>query len=217
MSKYTRGKETRNNIVMCYEGISPYWFKLWAKAALLTGRQNVLRGQYFTHLACSLYHCEGVFFWAVYNNTCALYFPQINGNARVGGGASKMDATGRLTYRLPNRDKKESRPAGPNWKRGQPCFQSARFHRTHLLCLIAPQIYTVVPRSGRKKWWRFSLNQTVQILCLIERDKWKVGEVARGFLEATFTAGSREAVASGPHRWPRIWIRSAVPSDNRPS
>lgn len=86
MSKYTRGKETRNNIVMCYEGISPYWFKLWAKAALLTGRQNVLRGQYFTHLACSLYHCEGVFFWAVYNNTCALYFPQINGNARVGGG-----------------------------------------------------------------------------------------------------------------------------------
>lgn len=26
------------------------------------------------------------------------------------GGASKMDATGRLTYRLPNRDKEESRP-----------------------------------------------------------------------------------------------------------
>lgn len=39
-------------------------------------------GQYFIHLACSLHHCERVFFWAVYNNTCALYFPQINGNAR---------------------------------------------------------------------------------------------------------------------------------------
>lgn len=40
------------------------------------------RGQYFIHLACSLHHGERVFFWAVYNNTCALYFPQINGNAR---------------------------------------------------------------------------------------------------------------------------------------
>lgn len=39
-------------------------------------------GQYFIHLACSLHHCERVFFWAVYNNTCALYFPQINGNVR---------------------------------------------------------------------------------------------------------------------------------------
>lgn len=78
---------------MCYhERISPYWFRLWAKAALLTGRQNVLRGQYFTRLACSLYHWGRVFFWAVYNNTCALYFPQINGNARwEGGGGSKQD------------------------------------------------------------------------------------------------------------------------------
>lgn len=68
---------------MCYhEKISPYWSRLWAKAALLTGRQNMSEGQYFIHLACSLHHCERVFFWAVYNNTCALYFLQINGNAR---------------------------------------------------------------------------------------------------------------------------------------
>lgn len=76
-------KKTTDNIVMCYhEKISPYWSRLWAKAALLTGRQNMSEGQYFIHLACSLHHCERVFFWAVYNNTCALYFPQINGNAR---------------------------------------------------------------------------------------------------------------------------------------
>lgn len=71
---------------MCYhEKISPYWFRLWAKAALLTGRQNMSWGQYFIHLACSLHHCERVFFWAVYNNTCALYFPQINDNVRGEG------------------------------------------------------------------------------------------------------------------------------------
>lgn len=61
---------------MCYhlKRISPYWSRLWAKAALLTGKQNMLERQYFIHLACSLHHCETVFFWAVYNNTCALYF-----------------------------------------------------------------------------------------------------------------------------------------------
>lgn len=76
-------KKTTDNIVMCYhEKISPYWSALWAKAALLTGRRNMSEGQYFIHLACSLHHCERLFFWAVYNNTCALYFPQINGNAR---------------------------------------------------------------------------------------------------------------------------------------
>lgn len=75
--------EKEISIVTCCHGrISPYWFGLWAKTALLTGRQNMSQGQYFTHLACSLHHCERVFFWAVYNNTCALYFPQINGNAR---------------------------------------------------------------------------------------------------------------------------------------
>lgn len=65
---------------------------------------------------------------------------------------------------------------------------------------------------------RFSLTKR-SILCLIEGDKWKVGSrgrMARGFLETTSSSGSGEAAAAGPHRWPRIWIRSAVPSDNRP-
>lgn len=76
-------KKTTDNIIMCYhEKISPYWSRLWEKAAVLTGRQNMLEGQCFIHLTCSLHHCERVLFWAVYNNTCALYFPQINGNAR---------------------------------------------------------------------------------------------------------------------------------------
>lgn len=92
-----------DNIVMCYhEKMSPYWSRLWVKAALLTGRQNMSWRQYFIHLACSLHHHEPVFSWAVYNNTRALYFPQINGNVR--GGPHKMDARSRLTYRLLKRD-----------------------------------------------------------------------------------------------------------------
>lgn len=141
-------KETRDSVVMCYhEKISPYWFRLWAKAALLTGRQNMLRGQYFIHLACSLHHCERVFFWAVYNNTCALYFPQINGNAR--GGPRKMDATGRLTYRLLNRDTQAatSEKLPIRWDELRPVvFSIAPFIAPHLLCLIVPQIYTCNPK-----------------------------------------------------------------------
>lgn len=98
-------KKTTDNIVMCYdEKISPYRFGLWAKAALLTGRQNVSQGQYFIHLASSLHHCERVFFWAVYNNTCALYFPQINGNAR---GAAQDGC-----HRQVNLSTAEQRPTG---------------------------------------------------------------------------------------------------------
>lgn len=32
-----------------------------------------------------------------------------------------------------------------------------------------------------------------------------------------FQFRKQRAGAAGPHRWPRIWIRSAVPSDNRPA
>lgn len=129
------------------------------------------------------------------------------------GGASKMDATGRLTYRLPNRDKEESRtPRSPRLKCGRSRFHSARLRRPSVVPLLCLKF---TPPSQN---CRFSSTKRL-ILCLIEGDKWKVGSrgrLARDFLETTSSSGSREAAAAGPHRWPRIWIRSAVPSDNRP-
>lgn len=58
------------------------------------------------------------------------------------GGASKMDATGRLTYRLPNRDKEESRPPFAEAEMRPVAFPLG----AHLLCLTVPQIYTPVPK-----------------------------------------------------------------------
>lgn len=96
---------------MCYhEKISPYWSRLWAKAALLTGRRNMSEGQYFIHLACSLHHCERVFFWAVYNNTCALYFLQINGNAR---GATQDGCHGQVNLSTAEQRHTDQRQGGP--------------------------------------------------------------------------------------------------------
>lgn len=79
-----------------------------------------------------------------------------------------MDATGRLTYRLPNRDKKESfpPPVPRDWNAASR-VSTQPVYGAHLLCLIAPQIYT--QNCG------FSLTQRL-ILCLIGRDKWKVGK-----------------------------------------
>lgn len=58
------------------------------------------------------------------------------------GGASKMDATGRLTYRLPNRDKEESRPPFAEAEMRLVAFPLG----AHLLCLTVPQMYTPVPK-----------------------------------------------------------------------
>lgn len=61
------------------------------------------------------------------------------------------------------------------------------------------------------------------ILWLIEKVKWeRVWGLGGGGDEKMlpgdhFQFRKRRAGAAGPHRWPRIWIRSAVPSDNRPA
>lgn len=93
----------------------------------------------------------------------------MGGGAR--GAASKMDATGRLTYRLPNRDKTPTAPhppprRSPRMKHGQSRFPRP-VYGAHLLCLIGPQIYT--------QNCEFSLTHHL-ILCFIGRDKWKDGQ-----------------------------------------
>lgn len=164
---------------MCYhEKISPYWSGLRAKAALLTGRQNMSQGQYFIHLACSLHHCERVFFWAVYNNTCALYFPQINGNAR--------GATQDGCHRQVNLSTAEQRHTGQD--RGGPaqrsteasCVLNRPTYCTHLLYLIMPtKLWTISNTSFTFMVFSIHLLHILSFFIIKYIILWLVGEVNR--------------------------------------
>lgn len=179
---------------MCYhEKISRYWFGLWAKSCTIDRKTEYVAG--------AIFHTFGLFtpsrweaaFPGLYIITHVLFI--FLRSMVMWRGPHKMDATGRLTYRLLNRDTRaNTRQRGPFKVMNWPVLFWIRICTSDVsLCLLLGDC-------------------VLKMLFFIEKKNAKRGSGG----EAKSRLVTTDRRACWPTQVARIWIRSAVHLDNQP-